>query len=52
MIDTRRGEQVCYTNEVELDTNEETSDLTGRYAYLLACRTNKVRPCVLAAMQV
>ena len=44
--------QICFSREVDLDSNEESSDTTGRYTYLLNCRKNKVRPCVPAAMQV
>jgi hypothetical protein len=46
------GAQVCYSREVDLDENEESSDTTGRYLYLLSCRRNRVRPCAPAAMQV
>ena len=43
---------MCFAREVDIDVNEESSDMTGRYPYLLSCRKNKVRPCVPAAMQV
>ena len=44
--------KICWSRELDLDKNAESSDTVGLVTYLKGCRAAKIRPCITAAQQI